>query len=205
MGQEAACTARFDGQASEGKALLETDALIFRGRFRLSIPIPSISAVSAAEGALSVSFGQGTATFELGPKADRWANAILHPRGRLDKLGVKPGSRVKVIDIDDPEFLSELERRGVDLVNDSAPTEADAIFFGVIHRDQLNRLTSLRDQIVPAGAIWVVSRRRDPDISERDVMEGARAHGLVDTKVVRFSDTYTSAKLVIPVAERKKR
>jgi len=39
-------------------------------------------------------------------------------------------------------------------------------------------------------------------ITERDVMEAAKAAGLVDVKVARFSETLTAEKLVIPVAQR---
>ena len=34
----------------------------------------------------------GEATFELGPKAERWAERIRNPKSLLDKLGVKPES-----------------------------------------------------------------------------------------------------------------
>ena len=69
MGQEAACEARFGGQVSLGKALLETDALIFRGAFRLSIPLGSIQMAEAADGLLRVTSPEGTAVFELGAQA----------------------------------------------------------------------------------------------------------------------------------------
>jgi hypothetical protein len=39
-------------------------------------------------------------------------------------------------------------------------------------------------------------------ISERDVMTAGKAAGLVDVKVVRFSDTHTAEKYVIPAGKR---
>ena len=39
-------------------------------------------------------------------------------------------------------------------------------------------------------------------VKDTDVMAAAREAGLVDTKVVSFSDTHTALKLVIPVAKR---
>ena len=41
MGNEARCKVRFGKQESEGKALLETSEVLFRGDFRLKIPFPA--------------------------------------------------------------------------------------------------------------------------------------------------------------------
>jgi hypothetical protein len=38
MGQEANCKARFGKQVSAGRAMLETDYVLFRGDFRVKIP-----------------------------------------------------------------------------------------------------------------------------------------------------------------------
>jgi len=67
MGLEARCELQFDGASHEGKALLETDELLFRGDasgrgkgaprgFRLAIPLSSIRGVSGDDGALRVRF-----------------------------------------------------------------------------------------------------------------------------------------------------
>ena len=64
---------------------------------------------------------------------------------------------------------------------------------------------SLSESSQASGCLWVVSPRGTSAVTERNVMDSARAAGLVDVKVVRFSDTYTSAKLVIPVALREAR
>lgn len=50
MGAEAECTVRFNGRVSSGKALLETEALIFRGAFRLAIPYARMTGVTAESG-----------------------------------------------------------------------------------------------------------------------------------------------------------
>ncbi|HEX3245947.1 MAG TPA: DUF3052 family protein [Chloroflexota bacterium] len=203
MGLEAVCTARFQGRAAEGKALLETDALLFRGELRLAIPLKSITSATSTDGELAVTYPDGTAVFELGEKAaDKWANTILHPKGRVDKLGIKAGMRVALVNMDDGELRSEVAARDAEVLDDG--DDLDVIFLGARSRGDLEPLTSLSQRLKPAGAIWVVSPRGDPAITERHVMDAARAAELVDVKVVRFSDTHTSAKLVIPVAQRKK-
>src|SRR5919109_5505496 len=98
MGAEAKCTLTFGKTKADGKALLETDALIFRGGdVRLSVPYKSISRVEAASGALRVTFSDGVAVFAIGDAAPKWAAKILNPPSRLDKLGVKREHRVLVL------------------------------------------------------------------------------------------------------------
>src|SRR5215207_4429644 len=109
MGEEARCAVRFGNARSEGKALLETDELLFRGEFRIAVPLQGITALAASDGEVRVEFADGEATFELGPKAERWAERIKNPKSLLDKLGVKPDSSVAVVDLDDSEFLRCLE------------------------------------------------------------------------------------------------
>jgi len=50
---------------------------------------------------LRIEFPEGTAIFELGPRAQKWAEKILHPKSLLDKLGVKPGAVVSVVAVGD--------------------------------------------------------------------------------------------------------
>jgi hypothetical protein len=52
MGNELKCTVRFGKEASEGKALLETSEVLFRGDFRLKIPFASIKSAKAVDGEL---------------------------------------------------------------------------------------------------------------------------------------------------------
>ena len=88
MGAEAKCIATVDGKKVEGKALLETDELIFRGKnVRLLIPYKSISRIDAKDGVLHVTWRDGTAAFELGPAAVKWADKIRNPPSRIEQTG----------------------------------------------------------------------------------------------------------------------
>jgi len=81
--------------------------------------------------------------------------------------------------------------------------ESDLVFLAANSTDELATLSALRGRIRPAGGIWVVSRKgRAATIRDVEVIAAARAAGLVDNKVVSFSDTHTSLRLVIPVADR---
>src|SRR5258708_39859012 len=97
VGQECNCKVDFGGRTFEGKALLETSELIFRGETRLKIPFQEMSGIEASDGRLRIAFPQGAATFHIGDAAAKWAHKILHPPSPMDKLGVKQGTRVQWI------------------------------------------------------------------------------------------------------------
>ena len=199
MGQEIVCTASSDGRRGEGRAQLETDELLFRGEgFRLRIPYSSITDARAADGVLEVDHDGRTSTFEVGDKAARWADRIKNPKTVIDKLGVKPGQRVALRGIDADSFAGDLAARGAELVEG----DADHLFVAVETQDDLAALRDLVPLIARNGAVWTVRRKSRKDLTEADVMAAGKAAGLVDVKVVRFSDTHTAEKFVIPVADR---
>lgn len=79
----------------------------------------------------------------------------------------------------------------------------DFIFYAVDTEAQLATLKSLRVRLRPAGAIWVVSRNgKEATIKDVEVMQAARAAGLVGNKGCSFSATQAALKLVIPLAAR---
>jgi len=124
---------------------------------------------------------------------------------RLQKLGVKPDSRVSVLGVQEAAFLKELERAVAFLSIGRAVKECDLVFYGVSKEAQLPRLEKLKATIKPDGAIWVIRPKGRPEISEASVMEAGKLAGLVDVKVVSFSETHTAEKFVIPVAARTAR
>lgn len=203
MGSESLCTVHFGGQRSDGKALLESEHLIFRGAFRLSIPHKAITKLDADDGTLRVTFPDGTAIFELGASAAKWAEKIRNPRSLLDKLGVKAEMRVAVIGIDDVSFLEQLAERTADISRRTPKKDTDLIFFAANELTDLARLEKLRAHLTPAGAIWVVhTKGKSAPFKDVDVFASAKRAGLVDVKVVSFSATHTAEKLVVPVKNR---
>src|SRR5215467_7755588 len=127
MGAELECRARFGSKSSAGRALLETNEIIFRGGFRLKIPLKDISAVKASNGKLAVTFSEGEATFDLGPAAEKWAHKILHPKSVIEKLGVKPGQKIAVLGVGDKSFLADLA--AIAKYSDRVSQNSDSIFF----------------------------------------------------------------------------
>ena len=123
----------------------------------------------------------------------------------LDKLGVRPGMRIAVVGDVDPDgsFRAQLADRTSDITVGRPKPDTDLILLAADSHAELADLTALRERIRPAGAIWVVSRKgREATIRDVEVMAAAKGAGLVDNKVVSFSPTHTSLRLVIPVALR---
>ncbi len=206
MGAEAVCTAAFKGRTVEGIARLETNVLQFRGSgVRLSIPFKDMLSVTARDGTLSVTSPDGTASFDLGPAAVRWAEKILHPTPRLEKIGVKPTWRTSAVGVEDQEFLKELEDAVALLSIGRVLKNSDAIFLGAHKEAELARLEKLKGSLKMDGALWIIRPKGRPEISERAVMRAGKAAGLVDVKVVSFSPTHTAEKFVIPRAARSGR
>src|SRR5262245_40036661 len=202
MGREAHCTAHHDGVASAGKLLLETDDLLFRGEFRLQIPRNQIASVAARNGELLVTWATGSARFELGGAAQRWAESIRQPKSLLDKLGVKPDHSVSVIGVANDDFLADHTGRTDEVTVGRAVKPRDIIFFQTDNPNELKALDALAGMIRPDGAIWVITPKKRPEIADTVAMKAGKAAGLVDVKVVRFSDTYTALKFVIPREKR---
>ena len=122
-------------------------------------------------------------------------------RSRIQKLGVKPGHRVLLVDVDDDVLRAEIRQAGGHLSARIAG-EADTIFMAAEESASLERLGQLQKHLKRDGAIWVIRPKGSAAISEADVMKAGKATGLVDVKVVRFSDTHSALKFVIPVNSR---
>jgi predicted molibdopterin-dependent oxidoreductase YjgC len=185
MGQDIKCRVDFGKESSLGKALLETSELVFRGDFRLKIPFAGIRDMQVSAGRLAVQFENGSAVFHLGDAAEKWASRIRNPPSRLDKLGVKPGTKVKLIGRHDADFRRELTSRGA-VTTRSKP---DLVFLAVNNKEELVELAYQSD-----GAVWIVYPKGIEAITQNDVIKAGRAAGLIDIKVCGFSPTHTALK-----------
>src|SRR4051794_29897376 len=133
MGQELACRMRYGKRSLAGKADLETDYVLFRGEERVKVAFKDLTSVKAADGVLRLEFAGGPAELELGKAAAKWAEKILHPPSRLDKLGVKAGSAVRLVGDFEAEFVAELRARGAV----EAGRDAGIVFYAGARRGDL--------------------------------------------------------------------
>ncbi len=210
MGNEVKCRARFGKQESEGKVLLETSEIIFRGDFRLKIPFATILSAKVVGDELQLQTAEGVAIFELGASsAQKWREKILHPKTRIEKLGIKPGTKVSLIGFEDQdeEFRKELESakaamRCPGAEANTLPKDCDSIFLSIDTQKQLTQIVKIARKMLGAVALWIVYPKGQQHITEGDVLSAGRKAGLKDIKVVGFSPTHTALKFVIPVNKR---
>jgi hypothetical protein len=195
MGREIRCQVSHEGQQAEAKAQLETDELIVRSPFRLTVPRAGIRSAAVAGEALEVVYDDGMVTLWLGEReAAKWAADIANPKTLADKLGVKAGQRVRLVGAADAELVGAGHR--------VAEGEADVVFLAADAPSQLAQIARLRDEIARDGAIWVIRPKGRDDLTEAMVIAAGRGAGMHDVKIARISATHTGMKFVIPVAQR---
>jgi hypothetical protein len=123
----------------------------------------------------------------------------------LDKLGVKAGSRVAIVDLDDPGFLSLLRERTSDIVRGRPRKPVDLVFISAQDEADLERLEDVKKWIEPNGAIWVVRPKGGrSSLRDTDLIEAGLAAGLVDNKIASFSDTHGAMRFVFRLRDRPK-
>jgi hypothetical protein len=188
MGKDAQVEAIWaDGARDAGRLQYEPPRLIFRGAERRVFEGEALAGVIAEGAELVLASG---ARFRLPTPAASWADAIARPKGRLDKLGVKPSSRIGLANLDDPAFAAELPA-----LAEAGPL--DLLFYGADSPEDLAAIAALIPRLADRGAIWIVSLKgKAARLKDTDVMAAAKSHGLVDTKVCAFSDTRTALKFV---------
>src|SRR5712692_9531963 len=140
MGNELTCRVELGKQRSEGKALLETSEILFRGDFRLKIPFSTIKSAKAVDGELRLQTAEALAVFHLGAAAEKWRNKILHPKSRIEKLGVKPEARVRLMGEFDTEFLREVAGLTKSVKKGKVTADSAWVFFAAVSKEDLGAL-----------------------------------------------------------------
>jgi hypothetical protein len=202
VGNEATCKVKFGKQQSEGKALLETSEILFRGDFRLKIPFSTIKSAKAVAGELRLQTAEGSVIFHLGAAAEKWRDKILHPKSRIEKLGVKPEDGVSLLGNFDPQFLDELGKLTKSVSKGKVSAASEWIFFAADSKENLGAVSKVSKSMKGDAALWIIYPKGQRHITENDVLAAGRKAGLKDVKVVGFSSTHTALKFVIPVRSR---
>src|SRR5882724_10132111 len=154
MGNELNCRAQFGKQESEGKALLETSEILFRGEFRLKIPFATIKSANAVDGELRLQTAEGLAVFHLGAAAEKWCDKILHPKSRIEKLGVKPDAKVSLLGHFDAEFRKEISELTKSVSKGKVAADTECIFFAAKLKKDLGALPKISKSMKGATALW---------------------------------------------------
>ncbi|MCA1840471.1 MAG: hypothetical protein ABR507_12660 [Actinomycetota bacterium] len=76
------------------------------------------------------------------------------------------------------------------------------ILFWASETKELEKLESIRQTMARDASVWVIRPRGSKAITESSVMAAGLSAGLVDVKVVRFSETHSALKFVIRLRDR---
>src|SRR5712664_3512331 len=150
---------RWGKQESEGKALLETSEILFRGDFRLKIAFATIKSAKAVDGELRLQTAEGLAVFHLGATAEKWRDKILHPKSRIEKLGVKPGAKVSLLGDFDAGFLAEIGKLTESVSKNKFAPDSEWIFFSADSKENLGAVPKIFRSMKGAAALWIVYPR----------------------------------------------
>jgi hypothetical protein len=203
MGNEVNCVARIAGKRQAGKALLETNELVFRGaQCRVKIRFAEMRSVTAAAGELCIESPAGTTVLEVGELAQKWRQKILHPKTRIEKLGVQAGTRVALVGDAEPVFLRELRESRAEISTGGAGRDSELTFLFVENQSGLGKVSKIAPRIKGAAGLWIIYPKGKKEISEGEVIRAGRTAGFKDIKVVGFSPSHTALKFVIPVDRR---
>jgi len=127
---------------------------------------------------------------------------FVSTRSRVEKLGLKRGLDVLLLGIeDDAVFMKELRGTGAS-IRTTGSGQADMIFAVFRRREDLRRLPPLVPRLKAAGVLWTLRPKGSKDLTEMEMMRAGQDAGLVDVKVVSFSDVLTAEKFVVPLAKR---
>lgn len=97
-----------------------------------------------------------------------------------------------VLRVEDDNFRKVVQERTPN-TSTRLSRERDLIFYKAKTREGLRRIGSLQDYINKNGAIWVVTPKGTDQVKQTDVIVAAKQAGLLDVKVVSFSETHTAS------------
>ncbi|MGH2405720.1 MAG: hypothetical protein ACRDGN_14850 [bacterium] len=132
-------------------------------------------------------------------------NDGVSSKPRWAKLGITPDSRIAIIGVTERGFRSEIRAAGGRIVPGRTGADLSHVIVQADRRPALHAVRSAARMIAPNGAVWVVTPRGIAAVTEADALAAGRSAGLTDVNVIRFSDTHTAHKFVIPRALRKTR
>ncbi|HYU09936.1 MAG TPA: DUF3052 domain-containing protein [Gemmatimonadales bacterium] len=128
-------------------------------------------------------------------------------RSLVDKLGIKPGMRIAIIDSPHgfAATLGKLPAR-VTVTHDVRGVLPFIHFFAVDREVLKKRFARLKRALEPAGTLWISWPKKTSgvatDLTEDVVRAIALAGGLVDVKVAAVDEVWSALKLVRRLKDR---
>jgi hypothetical protein len=125
----------------------------------------------------------------------------------VQKLGIKPGSRMRVVNAPSHylQLLGELPA-GVRFRRATRGALDFVHYFAVSQRDLLAKLPTLKQHLSPTGVLWISWPKRTSalahNVSESIVREAGLNTGLVDVKICAVDEDWSGLKFVWRLKDR---
>lgn len=193
MGREVLCKGRWNSQAGEVKALLESREIILRGHLKMRIPISAISEVRVDDEGLRFKVGGDQVVLELGTgEAVQWAKKMTAPPPTLrDRLGISAAAKALVLGRIKDAVLKDALRD----VHTRVPADAKMVVAVVQDEDELATAARAHGALPSKSAIWIIhDKGPGTTFGEAQVRASMRSRGFVDTKVAAVSATLTATR-----------
>lgn len=202
MATESACKLRIGREQYQGTARLDAEHIDFAGGMKFRFRFSEMRNPARAEGALTFDFHGHSVRLDVGPRTEKWLDSILHPKSLSDKLGVRAGHIVRLVNFDDPILSEQIAQKKAKRVGADHSKPCDVIVLGIERPAELRQLESLADELQPDGAIWVMLPRVSKALTPANVPAAARQIGLIESKATSYSDAYSAFKLMLPPSRR---
>src|SRR5258707_14279244 len=103
MAMESACLLQMGKDRYEGKVRMEADHIDFSGKTKFRFRLTEITHPAHEESTISFGFHGYLVKIDLATArtSEQWIDYILNPQSLADKLGVKDGHTIRVMNIED--------------------------------------------------------------------------------------------------------
>lgn len=206
MAMESACKLQVGRDHYDGKVRMEADYIDFAGQTKFRFRISEMTAPKRQDLTIQFGFHGHAVTIELTTEraVQNWIDYIQNPRTLADKLGVKDGHTIRLMNLDDSELLVSLQTKNTKLVSHTT-SRCDMVMLGVERSSELRQLEDLSENLRPNGAIWVVLPKSGRTVTKANVVAAVREAGLNHVEVVDYSETQAAHKIVRNNIARNKR
>jgi len=195
MAMESPCLLRIGREQYEGTARLDADHIDFAGATKFRFRFSEIRAPGESDGELTFMFHGHPVRIAIRTGMDKWLSSIMHPQTITEKLGIKAGHAVRLLNLEDPNLIREIHEADARVLNGDGG-KCDFIIMSAERPAELGQLVDLAQDVGPDGAIWVVLPKSSKNITHANVLAAAREAGLADTKSVSYSDTMSAYRVV---------
>jgi hypothetical protein len=130
------------------------------------------------------------------------ADGVQPARSVIDRLGVRPGMRVALVGVDDPDLPRLVGERTQKTTTMAPHSAVDMVIYQAEGTFALQRLSELSRSVSDSGALWVLWPRGQEHIRQTHVQRAGSAAGLVDIKMASVTDRLSGLKFIHRRANR---